>query len=213
MTTDMLRPTEAAVVAHVAPRDVHRVIDERILPENLFSVDDGRHVRSTACILIDFYFHSAKSLTSEKRMLAITVVSSRLDKFKALSWTTLLEKDWTVRDDFLIINLFPFVRRTKERMDRLLAARDLIVTDPEILGGVPVIRGTRIPAHDIAESVAAGIPNDRILTSYPALDVEKIELAKIYADANPPRGRPRSEPPKGAVVLTDRRVPRHRKTR
>ena len=35
MTTvvDMLKPTEAAVVARVALRDVNRAIDEHILPE------------------------------------------------------------------------------------------------------------------------------------------------------------------------------------
>ncbi len=50
-----------------------------------------------------------------------------------------------VRDEFLTIDLAPLFRRTKERMDRLTAARDLIVIDPDVLGGAPVIRGTRIP--------------------------------------------------------------------
>ncbi len=62
MTTvvDMLKPTEAAVVARVALRDVNRAIDEHILPEGFFSVDDGRRVMATACALISFYFDSAK---------------------------------------------------------------------------------------------------------------------------------------------------------
>lgn len=214
MTMEMLRPAEAAVVAHVALRDVNRVIDEGILPESLFSIDNGRHVRTTACILIDFYFNSAKSLTSEKRILAIVEAGSRLDKFEELPWTALLEKDWTVRDDFLVINLFSFVKGTKERMDRLIAARDLVMTDPDILGGMPVIRGTRIPVYDVAASAAAGISNERILAAYPVLNAEKIELAQIYAEANPVRGRPRiiSELPKGTVIITDRKVSRRRKT-
>jgi uncharacterized protein (DUF433 family) len=211
MTMDMLKPSEAAVVANVALRDVHRVIDERILPDNLFSTDDGRHVHFFACFLIDFYFHSASSLTSEERMLAISEASSRLNKPAVLTWAKLLEKDWTVRDDFLVIDLLSFVKRSKERMDRLIAARNLVISDPEILGGTPVIRGTRIPVHDVAASVEAGIPKDRILASYPGLDKEKVELAKIYAEANPPRGRPRSQSPKGIVTLADRRAPRRRK--
>ena len=73
MTTvvDMLKPTEAAVVARVALRDVNRAIDEHILPEGFFSVDDGRRVMATACALISFYFDSAKHLTSEERLFAI----------------------------------------------------------------------------------------------------------------------------------------------
>jgi uncharacterized protein (DUF433 family) len=212
MTADMLKPSEAAVVAHVTLRDVHRVIDERILPDDLFSIDDGRHVRTTACFLIDFYFHSAKSLTFEERIRAINEAGSRLNKYATLTWAELLEEDWRFRDDFLVVDLSSFVKRSKERMDRLIAARDLVVTDPEILGGMPVIRGTRIPVHDIAASMAAGIPIDRILAAYPGLDRAKAELAKIYADANPPRGRPRSDLHKGAVITADRRVSRRRKT-
>jgi len=129
MTTvvDMLKPTEAAVVARVALRDVNRAIDEHILPEGFFSVDDGRRVMATACTLISFYFDSAKHLTSEERLFAIREVGSRLHKFRSLALSSLLEKDWTVRDEFLTIDLAPFVRRTKERMDRLAAARDLVV--------------------------------------------------------------------------------------
>ena len=75
------------------------------------------------------------------------------------------------------------------------------------------MRGTRVPVHDVAASVAAGLPTDRILAAYPSLDADKIELAAIYAEANPARGRPRTsdEFPKRAVIVADRRVPRRRK--
>jgi uncharacterized protein (DUF433 family) len=213
IATDMLRPTEAAVVARVALRDVNRAIDERILPDAFFTVEDGRHVLVSACALISFYFASAKHLTSEERLFAVREAGSRLRKFRALTPAALMKEDWTVRDEFLTIDLAPFVRRTQERMECLAAARALVATDPDVLGGTPVIRGTRVPVHDVAASVAADIPIDRILAAYPTLDAEKIELATIYADANPARGRPRSndELPKGAVIITDRRVPRRRK--
>jgi uncharacterized protein (DUF433 family) len=212
-TTDMQKPAEAAVVARVALRDINRVIDEQILPNGFFTLDDGRRIMATACSLISFYFDSARSLTSEERLFAIREAGSRLCSFHALALASLLDKDWTVRDEFLTIDLAPFVRRTKERMDRLTAARDLVATDPDVLGGTPVIRGTRIPVYDVAASVASGVPADRILAAYPGLDADKIELATLYAEANPTRGRPRSsgEFPKGAVIMADRRVPRRRK--
>jgi uncharacterized protein (DUF433 family) len=105
---------------------------------------------------------------------------------------SLLDENLTVQDEFLTIDLAPFVRRTTERMDRLAAARRLVVTDPEILGGTPVIRGTHISVHDVAASIVAGMPMERILAAYPALNRDKLELAAIYADANPARGRPRT---------------------
>ncbi|WP_315836545.1 DUF433 domain-containing protein [Bradyrhizobium prioriisuperbiae] len=210
---DMLKPSEAAVVARVALRDVNRVIDEHILPEWSISLDDGRRVAATACILIGFYFDSAKRLTSEKRLLAIREVGSRLYKFRARDLASLIEEDWIVRDEFLTIDLASFVRRTKERMERLAAAREIVVSDPDVLGGAPIVRGTRVPVHDIAASVVSGLPMKRILAAYPSLDANKVELAGIYAEANPARGRPKAsdELPKGAIVVAKRQVPRREK--
>ncbi len=133
--------------------------------------------------------------------------------FRTLALASLIGKDWIVRDEFLTIDLAPFVQRTKERMERLDAAREIVVSDPDVLGGSPVVRGTRVPVHDVAASVAAGIPTDRILAAYPSLDSDKIELAAIYAEANPARGRPRAtdELSRGAIVIAERRVPRRRK--
>jgi uncharacterized protein (DUF433 family) len=209
-TLTLLRPTEAAIVAQVALRDVNRVIDERILPDVFFSLEDGRHVRAAACILISFYFASARCLTSEERVLIIQKMSPRLDKFSARPFATLLKQDWTLKDAFLTIDLSSFVMNTNERMNRLAAARQMVVIDPGILSGTPVIRNTRIPVYDIAASLAANIPVDRLLAAYPSLDVDQINLAKIYAEANPPRGRPRSaaDIPTGAIMITDRRIPR-----
>jgi uncharacterized protein (DUF433 family) len=210
---DMLKPTEAAVVARVALRDVNRVIDEHIIPTDFLSLEDGRRVAATACTLIAFYFDSAKRLTSEERLFVIREAGSRLYRFRARAIASLIEEDWTVRDEFLTIDLAPFVRRTKERMECLAAACEIVVSDPDVLGGTPVLRGTRVPVYDVAASVAAGLPVDRILAAYPSLDGEKIELAAIYAEANPARGRPRAsgDLPKGAVIVADRRIPRGRK--
>ncbi len=103
--------------------------------------------------------------------------------------------------------------KTWERLGRLEEARAMVVTSPEVLGGTPVIRGTRVPVYDVAASTAAAMPVDRILAAYPSLDADKVELAAIYAEANPPRGRPRHSPelPKGATVIADRQMSRRRK--
>jgi uncharacterized protein (DUF433 family) len=88
----------------------------------------------------------------------------------------------------------------------------MVVASPDVLSGTPVVRGTRVPVYDVAASVAAGVPMDRVLAAYPSLDGDKVDLATIYAGANLPLGRPRqsAEPPDNAVVITDRRVPRRR---
>jgi uncharacterized protein (DUF433 family) len=206
--TELLTASEAAVVAAVSVRDVHRLIDESILPPSFFGAGTGRHILTVACSLIAFYFESAKRLTAEERLWAINKAEPRLRANQTLP--ALLKEDWTFRHEFLTIDLKPFLRSTSERLARLEEARTMVISSAEILSGTPVIRGTRVPVYDVAASVAAGIPRDRILGAYPSLTLDQIELASLYADAIPPRGRPRSRRavPKGAAVVTDRRVPR-----
>ena len=211
--SEMLKTTEAAVVSRVTLREVNRVIDEGILPAGFVTSDDGRLVLAAACTLISFYFASARSLTSEERLFVIGVTVPRLRRSISFALPALLKEDWIVVHEFLTIDLAPFVKSAAERHGRLIAARDLVESSPELLGGTPVIRGTRVPVHSVAASLAAGIPIERILRAYPSLDREKVELAGIFAEANPPRGRPRvrSELPKGAVIISDRTVPRRKK--
>ena len=206
---ELLTPTEAAVVARVSIRDVNRVIDESILPDDFVSVRDGRQIAAAGCPLIAFYFESAKRLTAEERLWAIRIAAPRLRESPSL---VLLEEDWTFKDEFLTIDLEPFVRRARERLVQLEEARTTVVSSTEILNGTPVFRGTRVPVYDVAASLAAGVPIDRLLVAYPSLDANRLELAAIYAEANPLRGRPRSslDLPEGAKIITDRRLSRRR---
>jgi uncharacterized protein (DUF433 family) len=90
------------------------------------------------------------------------------------------------------------VKRVREELDRKLKrlerAVSLVVADPEIMGGTPVYRGTRIPVELIADMRSQGASVGEILEGYPALDEEQIELAPLYMRAFPRRGRPASRP-------------------
>lgn len=73
---------------------------------------------------------------------------------------------------------------------RLAAAKRMAQSNPEIMRGAPVYRGTRIPVHAIAGMLSQGATVAEILAGYPALTREKVELAPMYAKAFPRRGRP-----------------------
>ena len=60
-----------------------------------------------------------------------------------------------------------------------------IISDPDIIGGVPIFKGTRIPVHLIADIVSAGTPLNEILDGYPTLNEQMIQMAVNYALANP----------------------------
>ncbi len=55
-----------------------------------------------------------------------------------------------------------------------------IEANPRILGGKPVIKGTRIPVCLVLELLSAGYTFERIVEAYPALTQEDIKAAVEY---------------------------------
>ena len=60
---------------------------------------------------------------------------------------------------------------------------DRITSDPAILGGKPIIRGTRISVEIILEWVASGASRDDIVRKHPHLSAADVEQALAYAAA------------------------------
>jgi uncharacterized protein (DUF433 family) len=56
-----------------------------------------------------------------------------------------------------------------------------ISIDPEVCGGKPCLRGTRITVAQVLEMLGDGIPESEILLDYPRLSPEKIRAAARYA--------------------------------
>jgi uncharacterized protein (DUF433 family) len=60
-----------------------------------------------------------------------------------------------------------------------------IAINPEVMGGKPCIKGTRIPVDLIVEKLDHGQSSEEILEAYPGLTVEDVRAAKTYARAVP----------------------------
>jgi len=56
-----------------------------------------------------------------------------------------------------------------------------ITVRPDQMGGVPCIRGLRIPVATVVDMVADGMTPEEILSAYPDLQAEDIEEALHYA--------------------------------
>lgn len=56
-----------------------------------------------------------------------------------------------------------------------------ITVNPKQMGGVPCIRGLRIPVATVIAMVAEGMKHDEILKAYPDLEAEDIQEALHFA--------------------------------
>jgi len=54
------------------------------------------------------------------------------------------------------------------------AMASVIVRNPDILGGRPVFRGTRVPVEVLFENLEDGLSIDEIIESYPSLCREDV---------------------------------------
>jgi uncharacterized protein (DUF433 family) len=75
-----------------------------------------------------------------------------------------------------------------------LARNRWIEVNPDVNGGTPVIKGTRVTVYSILGRVAHGDTIEDILEDNPDLAREAVEAALVYAQENPfvsePGGRP-----------------------
>jgi uncharacterized protein (DUF433 family) len=56
-----------------------------------------------------------------------------------------------------------------------------ITANPQILGGKPIIRGTRISVEFILELLASNVSEGEILEDYPHLTIEDVQACLKYA--------------------------------
>lgn len=177
----LFTPTEAAVLTGLTLKAVNNAIDKKTISA-VPGEEGGRLLDARALV----------SLALERRLADRVAPELRRQVFDALAGSP---RNVVSLDGGLVkIDLREPRRELATSLRELRRARRLVISDPEILGGDPVFRGTRVPVHLIAELVAQGSKPDELIESYPRLTAEMIRLAHIYAAAYPLRGRPRTQP-------------------
>ena len=93
-------------------------------------------------------------------------------------------------NETLIIRVGATRNRLAARLKELHLAKRMVEIDPEVMGGEPVLKGTRVPVYLIAGMVEDGVPVEEILEGYPILSAEQVDFAPVFSQAYPRRGRP-----------------------
>jgi uncharacterized protein (DUF433 family) len=109
-------------------------------------------------------------------------------------WVARLNREWsksisavfTLNWDALLENVAPRIDLYREGLHR-------ICEDDEILRGEPTFRGTRLAVRHIGGMRIKGEPIADIVRDYPDLDPNDVEFARLYTEAHPIVGRPKSD--------------------
>ncbi|MBF0391681.1 MAG: DUF433 domain-containing protein [Alphaproteobacteria bacterium] len=171
--------TEAATVTGMKVKTVHKAVENQIV-EVERTERAALSANELLCLQLEGDLADYMPLNVRRRVIRDVARQPRIDRYRA--------------SDVLVVDVRLARRRLASSLRRLRRARRAVIVNPEIMGGEPVFKGTRVPVHAVAAMVDQGAAIAEILAGYPSLSQEQIDLAVIYASAYPRRGRPRNQP-------------------
>ena len=186
METTEYTPAQASAVANLPLPAVHKLIERRLIrPRRLRTGRSIQRMLSRQQVLY---------LRLEAEGVRLLPIAARRTIAKKIESSPEIDTVILTEGSALIIQVKSVRLELDQDLKRLERAENMISSDPEVMRGAPVYRGTRIPVDLIADMLSQGATPEEILEGYPALDREKIELAPLYVQAFPRRGRPASRP-------------------
>lgn len=178
-------PQEAAVLAGASLGAVQKAITKRVVPARVqagrrWLKPDSVYTLAIATSAPPTWKISYAGLTDVVRLALKNPDQGQVSLDRSGIWT---------------LNAAKVLGDVGARMRLYERARDtLIEKNSNILGGTPVVKGTRLNVYALAGRVAHGESIDELLSEYPYVTREQLEAALLYAKANPLRGRPGGRP-------------------
>jgi len=186
MNTTEYTPAQASAVANLPLPAVHKLIERRLIRP--------RRLRTGCSIQRMLSREQVLYLRLEAEGVRLLPIAARRMIAKKIESSPEIDAVILTEGSALVIQVKSVRMALDVDLRKLERAEDMIVSDSEIMRGTPVYRGTRIPVELIANMLSQGAKPEEILEGYPALDREKVELAPLYVQAFPRRGRPASRP-------------------
>ena len=182
-------PSEAAVISDLPLAAVHKAIDEGPLGSARSGKLGRRSLTQT-----DLFYLAATAIFDPGLVQLTDRAKQRLNK--AISSSRMGKLGKIALLEGLEIDIGPVVAKVRSKMTLLQRAKKMVIVNPHIRGGEPIIRGTRIGVYEVATMVKEATEKEieEILAGYPTLTRGQLDLALIFAAAHPRRGRPPKHP-------------------
>jgi uncharacterized protein (DUF433 family) len=170
--------SEVSSVTQLSRKEIGLLIDHGDLPKVIISKSSGQRMLGRIGVaMVHFLSESGPSLSRAARQDVVLHLSAF-----ANGETDQLQYQMGA----ICIDLRACINTAAQSLERLSNAKALVVEDPDVRGGLPVLAGTRIGPY---EAAGLGEDEEAVLEGFPSLTPELIAVAKIYAQAYP-RKRP-----------------------
>jgi len=200
MSEDRYTPAQASAVARLPLKAVHKLIDSRLIrPHRPNRGKEPQRLLSRGHLVY---------LRLEAEGVRLLPLAARREVARAVEAEPDLDTMTVPGGGALVIAVRNARRAVEHELVRLRKVQRMVVSDPEIMRGTPVFRGTRIPVELVAALLAQGVSEREILEGYPALGEEQVKAAPFYMKAFPRRGRPARLPWAGQKPIEVARISR-----
>jgi uncharacterized protein (DUF433 family) len=183
---------EAAAIAEIPESTIRTAIEKRSIKPTSFRV--GKSIRYEfdlnellfIKLLTEFPFSLPKEDKNSLRQL-VGKSSGSVGRWEMRGPDLVIEKGALS----VSVRYHPLREQLVQNANLYRRGLERVVSDPEILCGEPVFKGTRIPLEHIAGQFRKGVSLAEIREDYPALSDLDLAFASIHARMGPPPGRPR----------------------
>jgi uncharacterized protein (DUF433 family) len=194
--------SEAAAIAEVSPETIRTALEKKsVAPSSKrktgkavryqFSVGDVLLMK----VLVEFPFALSKD---DKRSLAkILAGGDRTAARWSREGTDLVYRSGDIQ---VSVECKAFRQKVARNLSAFRWGRRRVVSTPDVMGGEPVFRGTRIPLQHVASLFRKGVPEKEMAEDFPALSSRDLAYARLFSRLGERPGRPRKR-------LTFRRGP------
>jgi uncharacterized protein (DUF433 family) len=194
-------PAQVAAITGLPIGAVHKAIEQKLV--------HAERVRRGRIIERMLSRSQAVYLQMEAKGLRSLPLATRREVAEAIERNPGIDAMFLSERSVILIEVKSARKEVDTGLRRLEKAARIVESNPEIMRGTPVYKGTRIPVTVVAGMLSQGSSIEEVLEGYPALTREMVELAPLYVRTFPRKGRPAARP---RAKRRPRRVSRHSAT-
>jgi uncharacterized protein (DUF433 family) len=193
--SELFSVSEVAAIAEVSQETIRTALEKKSVTPS-FKRKTGKAVR---------YEFSVGDVLLVKVLVEFPFALSKEDKqslAKILSRGSRTAARWSREGADLIyrsgemqvsVECKAFRQRVARNLSTFRWGRRRIVCNPDVLGGEPVFRGTRIPLQHVAALFRKDVSKEEIAEDFPALSSRDLAYARLFSRLSERPGRPRKK--------------------
>ncbi len=180
VTSALITRNEAVELSGTSAAVLNKAIEAKLVP-TVKRRQRGLVRAQDVSVLTLFYY-----------LRAIGVAPTGTQKRRLVEWARSTESEFEL-SEAVVVRRPAEVIRAQKATERYIDQRErFLEIDPQVQGGEPVIKGTRIPIRGLAKQIGQGETLEVLGREYDYVDPDAFEFAVRWARANPRRGRPKT---------------------